>query len=556
LYAGKGAVTIGVAVDFLDNTFFLERGDYYTQRELRERMQKLAATGVKKFYFRAAPGVAYYPSKVLKMFAGDGRNKIWDKRLITTIHKYDVLGEYVKVCKELGIKIYYWEPIFDTQIPLVHYSPDSVKGKKFGEYPLEDAYFAANRQLYMKHRYADRFPENGKLKEAIAKIKLISIAKKRPRLTKDDITIYVGDGKSSPPLKKYKKDFSFSVKQENGKYMIVLGHLDITDSIIKLVQNKKDKNYTVGMDFSKPGWGEVYDARGNKLNMVISGEAILKDNNPQNLILGIGARPAAWDYEGRSILIHIGDFDRYAGGMPCYALREARRRRLEIAREVLTKYPEIDGIAYSVRTHSGPKGGSGPGLDKMAYGFNDVIVKEYKKRYGIDICKNDFDVEKFLSLRGDFFTEFIGEIGSLVHSFGKEFEVQSPPDGRKINYHINRRIWDGYTIDNFFQIDKWAKKGYVDSIIILGGYQTNWEPEWNKQIKRFYDRLQGTKVKLSFMVQLQSGNERKMALPFIKQVISNKLIDEIILYEEETIFKGNLYDNILSMVKDANSIRK
>jgi hypothetical protein len=554
VYAEKNAVTVGVAIDFLDTAFFLKKGDYYTKKELRERMRKLADMGVKKFYFRAAPGVAYYPSKVLRMFAGDGRNEEWDKRLITSIHKYDVLGEYVKVCKELGIKIYYWEPIFDNEITIVNYHPVSEKGKKFGKYPLGDKYFEKHRELYMKHRYADKLPEKAGLKKAISKIKLFSFWAKKPRLTKNDITIYVGDNKNNPLLKLYKKDFNFSIKKENGKYAAVFDKLNITNKIIKFVQRKKDKNFTFALDFAKSGWGEIYDSNGEKLNSIFSGTVTYgEDKNPQYVAQSVGSQKAAWDYNGRSIIIHIGGFDRYAGGMPCYALRKARDRRLEIVKEVLTMYPDIAGIAYSMRSHSTVQGGSMPGLGKVAYGFNDIIVDEYKKRYGVNIIEEDFDVDKFLSLRGEFLTEFLGEVGNLVHSHGKKFEVQAVPDSTKIN-SVYSRLWSGYTVNNFFQVDKWAQKGYVDTVMLLSAFG-KWDPEWNSQIKLFHDRLRGTKTKLAFMFKVQDNQKGKSTLPFMKQIAENKLIDEVVFYEEETIFKQNLYNYIASTIKQANLSR-
>ena len=44
------------------------------------------------------------------------------------------------------------------------------------------------------------------------------------------------------------------------------------------------------------------------------------------------------------------------------------------------------------------------------YGFNEPIVKEYKRRYGRDILREDFDLAKWRELRGEYFTLFLREL--------------------------------------------------------------------------------------------------------------------------------------------------
>ena len=538
-FAQTKPIKLGVTIDFLDTAFYLKKGEYVTPQEIRERMRLLAQAGVSKFYFRACPGVAYYPSKVLKMFAGDGRKKEWDDKLIKSITKNDILKEYSKACKEFGIKLYYWEPIFDNEISPVNYPAQSAKAKEFGEYPLADEYFQKNKHLLMKYRYADSLESKAALKTAITKIKLFSDISAKPRLTRQDIKLYVGNQNNYPALKPYTKDFTFSVDKENGKYVVTLDKLDIENKIIKITQNHKDKNYTVVFDTRKPGWCQLYGSKEKIDSTIISGETTYGiDKQPCSLSKGTGTRRTAWDYNGRSLIIYMGKFDKYAGGMSCYAIRAARDRRLAIAKEILTNYPDIAGIAYSMRSHSKTYGSI------LDFGFNDIIVKEYQKRYGINILKQNFDRQKFLKVRGDFFSEFIGEVGKLVHSYGKEFEVQALSD------YDTHPCFHTMNINNFFQIRKWAQKGYVDSVMILS-FSKKWSPEREKQIKEFHGKLADTKTKLSFMLTSRS----KKVLPFMEKIMKNKYIDEIILYEEEDIYKGDMYSCIANALEQANKAR-
>lgn len=527
---------IGVVIDFLDTAYFLKEGDYVTPEEIRKRIKKLADIGVRKFYFRACPGVAYYPSKVLKMYAGDGRREEWDNRLIKSITENDVLREHIKACKEFGLEFYYWEPIFDNQMTMISYDPDSAKGKKFGEYPLADEYFEKNQHLLMKHRYADNADPDKLSQTTITKIKLFTDINMRPCVTREEIKIYIGNDKEQGRLKEYNKNFIFSIAKEDGRYVLVFDGLEIQTEIIKMTQSNKDQKSSVVIDFGRPGWCELYDRNGKIICPTASGGTTIgADKNPDivpSLAIGIGR--SSWDHNGRSLLIYTKRFQKYAGGVPCYAEREARDRRLAIAKEILTIYPDIDGFAYCLRTHARIAD------HNLNYGFNNIIVQEYQKRYGVNILEKEFDTEKFLTLRGDFFTEFIGEVGDLLHAHGKKFEVQAVSD------YDTRQLWNNMNINNFFQIDKWAKFGYVDSVIILVN-RPRWDPVRRPaQIEEFHEKLKGSKTKLSMMVQLR---DQDSSIPFIEEVMKEKYLDDVILYEEETIYKRNLYDALSRIIK-------
>lgn len=535
IYANSPSKTSGVVIDFLDTAYFLSDGDYVTPQEIRKRVKKLAEIGVRKFYFRACPGKAYFPSKVLKMYAGDGRKDEWDNRLIKSITENDVLREHIYACKEFGLKFYYWEPIFDNQMTMLRYDPNSEKGKKFGEYPLADDYFTENQHLLMKHRYAEHVdPDKLSLTE-ITKIKLFTDTDTQPRISREKIKIYYGEDKEQGRLIEYTKDFSFSIAKENGKWTLLFENLAIKAELIKLIQSNEQKSSVV-IDFGRPDWCELYDHNGKIQRPTVTGATTIgPDINPEIVpppSFGMGR--ASWDYNGRSLLIYTKRFEKYAGGVPCYAMRGARDRRLSVVREILANYPDIDGFAYSLRTHARLAD------HNLNYGFNDVIVQAYQKKYGVNILEDEFDKEKFLTLRGDFFSEFIGEVGNLLHARGKKFEVQAVSD------YDTRQLWNDMNITNFFQIDKWAKCGYVDSVMILVT-RPKWDAEKRPlQIKDFYSKIQETNAKLSIMVQLR---DKDSSIPFIEKIFKENFLDEIVLYEEETIYKRNLYDSLFRIMK-------
>ena len=132
-----------------------------------------------------------------------------------------------------------------------------------------------------------------------------------------------------------------------------------------------------------------------------------------------------------------------------------------------------------------------------------------------------------------------------MYAHGKEFAVHAVSD------YDTRQLWHDMNINNFFQIDKWAKSGYVDSVMILVT-----RPRWDAvkrpaQIKEFHDKIKDTKAKLSIMVQLRNND----SMLFAAEAIKNKYLDEVILYEEQYIHQRNSYNAISTAIKQANEVR-
>jgi HEAT repeat protein len=53
-------------------------------------------------------------------------------------------------------------------------------------------------------------------------------------------------------------------------------------------------------------------------------------------------------------------------------------------------------------------------INNDEFGFNEPIVKEYKKRYGVDIRKQKYDKQKLADLRGEYVTEFLRELHAAL----------------------------------------------------------------------------------------------------------------------------------------------
>lgn len=112
----------------------------------------------------------------------------------------------------------------------------------------------------------------------------------------------------------------------------------------------------------------------------------------------------------------------------------------------------VDGVDIRIMNH-------GNIIDWNLYGFNPPLVAEYQRRYGVDICREEFCRAKFRALRGEFFTAFLRRASQLVRSRGKEFHLhiedthQGPADepcpmeiAMPWRQWIEERLCDGVTL--------------------------------------------------------------------------------------------------------------
>ena len=98
-FGAESPVLLSQAIDFLDNAYFTERGDYYSKEELAERLRLARDAGIRKIYFRGTGGVAYYPSRVRRMFAGEQLGRLEPTR-----------QEQVLAGMEAVLRPHLWDP--------------------------------------------------------------------------------------------------------------------------------------------------------------------------------------------------------------------------------------------------------------------------------------------------------------------------------------------------------------------------------------------------------------------------------------------------------------
>ncbi len=130
-----------------------------------------------------------------------------------------------------------------------------------------------------------------------------------------------------------------------------------------------------------------------------------------------------------------------------YAYPEVRRYKIGQFRWFMKQY-DFDGMYVCTRSHSPPA----ESADQ--FGFNDPVVREFRKRFGVDIRTQPFDVEKWRRLRGEFLSQFFRELrsalpGKIVFAAVPRGQYLGPPYG---NLFLDWRTW--------------VRDGLVDGLVI------------------------------------------------------------------------------------------
>jgi hypothetical protein len=165
----------------------------------------------------------------------------------------------------------------------------------------------------------------------------------------------------------------------------------------------------------------------------------------------------------------------------------------------LENYP-FDGVYITFRNeYAHPEFGD-------EFGFAPPIVAEYQKRYGVNILREEFDVEKWRRLCGEYLTQFIGELHTMTQARGKPLLVGISqgnyiglPNG---NMYVDWQGWarehvvDGLVIGiysgRFIYPDR-IGYGYVTDMEfgiglpnLLWDLQNNYWPEWARNQVKLY----------------------------------------------------------------------
>ena len=145
-------------------------------------------------------------------------------------------------------------------------------------------------------------------------------------------------------------------------------------------------------------------------------------------------------------------------GVPEYAYPEVREYKCQELSYFLDNYT-WDGVYISTRGHRMPA------EHGDQYGFNRPVVDAYRERFGVDILTENFDLEAWRRLRGEFLTQYFRDVRRIVNDRGLKLIVGVPP-GDYFGPPIGNLFLDWRT---------WISEKIVDGLIV--GHANVVEPE-------------------------------------------------------------------------------
>ncbi|MBN2455735.1 MAG: HEAT repeat domain-containing protein [Sedimentisphaerales bacterium] len=127
------------------------------------------------------------------------------------------------------------------------------------------------------------------------------------------------------------------------------------------------------------------------------------------------------------------------------------------------------------------------------FGYNQPIVDEFKKRYGVDIRTQPFDKDAWAKLRGEYVTQFLRELHAGFAKHSKKICIQLEANG---DSHLPM-IWVSggkvRSVGNIYMDwERWVKEGLVNELHIY------W-PGNDETAKKALEICKGTEVKVSML---------------------------------------------------------
>lgn len=234
------------------------------------------------------------------------------------------------------------------------------------------------------------------------------------------------------------------------------------------------------------------------------------------------------------------DGSKHIPGVPCYAYPEVREYRLNQVRELVSKY-DIDGVYLSMRSHSPwplrrESSAVQEGCGSREYGYNEPVVAEYKRRYGVDpreVPWDSLEAVRFVELKGEFFKTWLAEAHEITKAAGVELAM-------------NTQITSADPVAaNWMYIpaDDIAREGVVDELCILSGAGLDMN-RWRV--------LSDGKVRMTTFTGIHSKDWRQSRDSFrrgLEDMLTNPTTSGACFHEFANVYVYNLWHEIEAALK-------
>ena len=321
----------------------------------------------------------------------------------------------------------------------------------------------------------------------------------------------------------------FDISSETAKFFAIesLSEKKVENRIDSIVEvkssNKKSLQYTLGLE---PVKYRIKEQKNHHKTQFDIGEGFSVEGFMFDYLPGIpSAVPAADKCLERVFSLSDNDqnvigvsleVNEYVPGAPEPAEPAAVEYWLHIIRKTLDC--GVDGIDIRITNHNSI-------LNWAEYGFNQPVVDEYIKRYGINPRLEPFNKEKMRRLRGEFYTAFLEKAGQLVKGADRRFCLHIPDTafGSPNKSTMMEIHWDW---------QEWLRKSIPDEITFKTIFT---DSVFSQEALSLFKLCHDKEIPISVCPFLHAVPDLSNYLSRVKTLGANAFI----VYESATVWKAN-----------------
>ncbi len=138
------------------------------------------------------------------------------------------------------------------------------------------------------------------------------------------------------------------------------------------------------------------------------------------------------------------------------------------------------------------------------YIYSDYAVKDFKKRYGVDVRTQKFDLDKYYAMRGEYITQYLRELRPVYKKYQKKLAIALNSENMEwpMLWLCGSGCWPKNAAEPFIlqqgkvKMDwrTWLKEGLVDELHVWGGTGPDTKL---KDVKELLAAAAGTGVKVT-----------------------------------------------------------
>ncbi|MBN2457160.1 MAG: HEAT repeat domain-containing protein [Sedimentisphaerales bacterium] len=162
------------------------------------------------------------------------------------------------------------------------------------------------------------------------------------------------------------------------------------------------------------------------------------------------------------------------------------------------------------------------------YIYSDIAVQDFKKRYGVDVRTQPFDIEKYYAMRGEYITQYLRELRPVYQKYHKKLAIALNSENMEWPqlWLSGASIWPKNASELFIlqqgrvKMDwrTWVAEGLVDELHVWGGTSPDKKIE---DVKELIDATKGTGVKITVFFRGDfPESEQSLYTEGVRRVIS------------------------------------